>query len=89
MTWNSENHRWRAYEDWDISEEVGSCDYSNNKNKFMFNSHNIKMLGGFAIVFIIAGLQALKGYSIPWGSSIDGIVAFLLFLEHAFYGKTE
>lgn len=72
-----------VYEEYD-----GVEDYQPNENKKM-NSHNLKMLSGFALVFIIAGLQALKGYSIPYGSSIDVAVSVLLFLEHAFYGKTE
>ena len=36
MNWSSENHRWEAYEDMDITEEFSKVgDLSINKNKFM------------------------------------------------------
>lgn len=56
------------------------------KNKFMLN-HNWRMFGGFFIVFLIGGLQALKG--ITWTSGIETVLPLLLAAEHLFNGRTD
>lgn len=54
------------------------------ERKFM--SHNIKMFLGLAIVFVIGGLQALKGVG-GYGSWIETIIPALLFAEHYLDGN--
>lgn len=55
------------------------------------NSHSIKMIGGLAIMFVIAGLQALHAVPVlaAYSNLIDMIVPILLVVEHQLEGNTE
>ena len=56
-------------------------------NKLKMTAHNIKVLGGLAIVFIIGGLQALKGLNLA--DSITTLLPVLVALEHILNGNTS
>ncbi len=53
-------------------------------------SHSWKMIAGFAIMFIVGGLQSLKLQIISPGlsSGIDIVTPLLLFFEHAINGNS-
>ena len=60
------------------------------KNNFMFlglSSHTWRTVIGLALVFIVGGLQALKGVD-GWGDLVTTLVPILLLLEHSFAGNT-
>lgn len=67
-------------------EEFMVDEFYQPKKKYMIN-HNWRLMGGFAVVFLIGGLQALKGLTLT--SSIELVIPVLLSLEHLFFGKTE
>lgn len=72
------------FEDFDLTEEVASANYQPIKKNMI--SHNLKVIGGLALVFFIGGLQALKG--LTWTNGIETIIPILLVIEHALDGNT-
>lgn len=84
--WSSLNKRVYEEINYDLSDEVGSTNYQpNNKNKM--TGHNLKMFTGLVIVFVLGGLQALKGGG--YGAWAETLIPVLLGLEHTFFGRTE
>jgi len=49
------------------------------------NNHSLRTIGILAIVFVIAGLQAIKG---SVGGDFTLVLAVLGFVEHALAGNT-
>lgn len=54
----------------------------------MTNWHSIKMYLGFAVVFILGGLQLLSK-QVPDSGTIQIIISVLLMIEHEFFGNSE
>lgn len=76
----------KIYEDTDITSLVGEGLLEEKLNIKKMNSHNLKVLGGLAVVFIIGGLQAWQG-SGGWSAWIDMALPVLLAIEHAVNGN--
>ena len=73
------------YEEYDLTEQVGSVNYKFKDNKMV--NHNWKMFVGFFIVFLMGGLQALKG--LDWANGVETIIPVLLAVEHLLNGNTS
>jgi hypothetical protein len=51
------------------------------------NTHNLKILAGLAIIFLIGAFSAFKG-GFSTANVLDMVVAGLIALEHALNGNT-
>ena len=71
----------------EFPEDYFSWSGEDYKEKNKMTSHNLKMFLGFAIVFVIGGLQALKG--ITWTNGVETVLPVLLALEHTLSGRTD
>lgn len=77
----------------DFTSAVGDVsleEYYQLKNNFMFwglSYHTWRTVIGLGLVFIVGGLQALKGVD-GWGDLVTTVVPILLILEHSFSGNT-
>lgn len=76
---------WDKYGNGEIDSFLVEEEYSKS-NKFMLN-HNWRLVGGFALMFIIGGVQALKGLS--WADGAQTVIPVLLVVEHFLFGKTD
>ena len=73
---------WIEDEDFSWMKKVDYQPYEEIK----MTGHNIRMGLGLVIVFIIGGIQALKGLN--WVNGIETILPVLLSLEHVLEGNT-
>lgn len=77
------------YEEHDITEEVASVGLQNKLKDCMLkniNWHHYRTLAFWACVFIVGGLQALKGSGV---GDFTTAIAIIGFFEHSLLGKTE
>lgn len=70
------------YDEFDIPVPVEDSLLESNKTM-----HNLRTIIGLIIVFVIGGLQALKG--LTWTNGIETALPLLLATEHFYFGNTR
>lgn len=73
------------FDEHDLSDAVGDLLIKNKKQMKANFWHNLRTIAMWAIIFIIGGLQALKGFGI---GDFTAAVALLGIVEHALEGRS-